>query len=174
MKTKIRTNKYFKSYTCKKNELNFNNFNNIGVHNFHNFNTISGLYTFPSPFIYNKFIEPSYLGKLRVFFQKIFRFQKINTLKKDLNDMWDEIPEDIKIIFPKSNQEHSSYLSLTHKRKKYKVNGNYIKCSEQAYNLKKYIKSFSNLSILEIGGGYGIMAEIMMGLGAKNYFMLLK
>tara|TARA_B100000963_G_scaffold355607_1_gene374180 strand:+ start:98 stop:1036 length:939 start_codon:yes stop_codon:yes gene_type:complete len=162
---------FYKSNTWKKNAINSKNFKAVGIHNFHNFKTISGLYEYPSPFIYNKSIQPSNFGKLRVFFQKIFKFQKINTLKKKLKNLYDKLPSDIKIFLPESKHEHGSFLSLTHKRKKYKVNGVYIKCAEQAYNLKKSVKNLLNLSILEIGGGYGVMAEIMMGLGIKNYFI---
>lgn len=162
---------FIKSNTWKKNAINSEDFKAIEIRNFHNFKTISGLYEYPSPFIYNKSIKPNKFGKFQVFFQKIFKFKKINTLKKKLKNLWDEIPDDIKIFLPESKQEHESFLSLTYKHKKYKVNGIYIKCSEQAHNLKNFVKNFFNLNILEIGGGYGVMAEIMMGLGIKNYFI---
>ena len=162
---------FFKSNTWKNNAINFEDFQAVGIHNFHNFKTISGFYEYPSPFIYNKYIRPNKFGKFLVFYQKIFKFKKINTFKKKLKNLYNKLPDDIKIFLPESKQKHGSFLSLTHKRKKYKVNGMYIKCAEQAYNLKKSVKNLSNLNILEIGGGYGVMAEIMMGLGIKNYFI---
>lgn len=151
---------FFKSNTWKNNACNFKDFESVGIHNFHNFKTISGLYEYPSPFIYNKFIRPSKFGKFRFFFQKIFKLKKINTLKKKLKNLYNKLPDDIKIFLPESNQEHGSFLSLTHNRKKKKVNGMYIKCAEQAYNLKKFVKNLSNLSILEIGGGMELWQKL--------------
>ena len=162
---------YIKSNTWKKNSAKDENFQKITINDFHNFNVIAGLYEYPSPFIYNKSLAPTFLNRILVKIQKILKFNLINSYKKDLLNLWKELPNDIKKFLPETQKEHESFLSLNHEERKYKVNGLYIKCSEQAYNLKNYVKNFSNLNILEIGGGYGVMAEIVMKHCNKNYLI---
>lgn len=164
-------NSFIKSKTWKKNSAKLEHFQKININDFHNFNVIAGLYQYPSPFIYNKYLTPNFLNKILSKIQKILKLNLINSYKKDLLNLWEELPNDIKKFLPESTKEHESFLSLNHEDRRYKVNGLYIKCSEQAYNLKRHVKSFLNLNILEIGGGYGIMAEIMMKYDVKNYFI---
>ena len=164
-------NFFIKGDTWKRYSVKLEDFQKININNFHNFNVIAGLYQRPSPFIYNKHLVPNFLNKLWVKIQKILKLNVINSYKKEILNLWEELPIDIKIFFPESTGEHESFLSLNHEDKKYKVNGLYLKCTEQAYNLKKHVKSFLNFNILEIGGGYGIMAEIIMKHDVKNYFI---
>lgn len=161
----------YKSETWKKNSCNFEDFKKVNVNNFHNFSTIAGLYALPSPFIYNKKLKPDLVGKLKLSLQNFRKFKKIKKLKYQVRDLWNNLPNELKSFFPEANIDHGSWLNLNHNSIKYKVNGMYLKCAKQAYNLKKFCGDFSNLNILEIGGGYGVMAEIMMNKDSKNYFI---
>lgn len=161
----------FKSKTWQNSACNLEDFKKVNVNNFHNFNTIAGLYAPPSPFIYNKKLKPNLVGKLKFLLQNIHKFKKINELKEQVRDLWINLPNELKSFFPEANINHSSWLNLEHNSITYKVNGLYLKCAKQAYNLMKYCGDFSNLNILEIGGGYGTMAEIMMNKGSKNYLI---
>ena len=97
-------------------------------------------------------------------------FNKFTNKEEVIKNLIEEIGEDFfyKNLNKKNVGNCDSYISY----KNNEIDFNDLLKMHWYRDLDSHIFNKSKINnICEIGGGYGIMAEIMMGLGAKNYFM---
>lgn len=168
---------YSQTWSSRSQKIKLS-FKNIDINNFYLYSSFNGLYDNPSPFIYSKNLIAKSQKQDFINIRKYLRILKnsvnykvrISQLKRN------KTLEKLKSFLPPIDKMENFQKILQPFYTKYegkKVNGPFLKCSEQALNINSVVK-FENINIIcEIGGGFGAMAEIIIKKYQPNYYIII-
>ncbi len=170
--------KYSKTWLKRANTIN-KSIKDVSVDNFYLYSSFTGFYENPSPFIYSKNSIAAHINtpiffdfhrNLRIVRNLFNYYKRYLELKRD--DYFNKVGEFLPYI-KDSGASNKIFEPFYSNFKQRKMNGTFLKCSEQAFNIDSAIPT-DNLSIIcEIGGGFGAMAEVMIKKYNPNFYIII-